>query len=257
MRELTGKGSGEGAPAARGAQSARVRDRVTGRFLIYDTHREHCGRSLLWDPSRRSESKGGRDLLFRDSDSGVVPEGYISSVTMGDSDQPLSEYLAQPGGGGAVLPSKIQQALHDALVNALDVKSAQEVQGFGSEVFVGLYEATVDEEDYLPAYAKIIERWAGNAPPQKRPVLNSTDAKAAESKSKGAVDDDDDLASLRGGGPGGTETKFDLMNSDLAKMGEQSRVGGGGRGVRARRVRDGGGRALPQGQVGRHPHRGA
>ena len=187
MRELTGKGSGEGAPAARGA--------------------------------RRSESKGGRDLLFRDSDSGVVPEGYISSVTMGDSDQPLSEYLAQPGGGGAVLPSKIQQALHDALVNALDVKSAQEVQGFGAEVFVGLYEATVDEEDYLPAYAKIIERWAGNAPPQKRPVLNSTDAKAAESKSKGAVDDDDDLASLRGGGPGGTETKFDLMNSDLAKMG--------------------------------------
>ena len=56
---------------------------------------------------------------------------------MGDSDQPLSEYLAQPGGGGAVLPSKIQQALHDALVNALDVKSAQEVQGFGPEVFVG------------------------------------------------------------------------------------------------------------------------
>ena len=138
---------------------------------------------------------------------------------MGDSDQPLSEYLAQPGGGGAVLPSKIQQALHDALANALDVKSAQEVQGFGPEVFVGLYEATVDEEDYLPAYAKIIERWAGNAPPQKRPVSNPTDAKAAEGKSKGAVDDDDDLASLRGGGPGGTETKFDLMNADLAKMG--------------------------------------
>ena len=49
---------------------------------------------------------------------------------MGDSDQPLSEYLAQPGGGGAVLPSKIQQALvHDALANALDVKSAQEQRG--------------------------------------------------------------------------------------------------------------------------------
>ena len=124
---------------------------------------------------------------------------------MGDSDQPLSEYLAQPGGGGAVLPSKIQQALHDALVNALDVKSAQEVQGFGPEVFVGLYEATIDEEDYLPAYAKIIERWAGNAPPQKRPVLNPPDAKGSEGKSKGAVDDDDDLASLRGGGPGGTD----------------------------------------------------
>ena len=77
---------------------------------------------------------------------------------MGDSDQPLSEYLAQPGGGGAVLPSKIQQALHDALANRLDVKSGQEVQGFGADVFVGLYEATVDEEDYLPAYAKIIER---------------------------------------------------------------------------------------------------
>ena len=115
---------------------------------------------------------------------------------MSDSVQPLSEYLAQPGGGGAVLPSKIQQALHDALVNALDVKSAKEVQGFGPEVFVGLYEATVDEEDYLPAYAKIIERWAGDAPPQKRPVSNPTDAKGSEGKSKGAVDNDDDLASL-------------------------------------------------------------
>ena len=68
---------------------------------------------------------------------------------MGDSDQPLSEYLAQPGGGGAVLPSKIQQALNDALANALDVKSGQEVQGYGADVFVGLYEATVDEADYM------------------------------------------------------------------------------------------------------------
>ena len=97
---------------------------------------------------------------------------------MGDSDKPLclSEYLAQPGvpaaqpgGGGAVLSSKIQQALHDALANRLDVKSGQEVQGFGPDVFVGIYEATVDEADYMcmyvPAYAKIIEpeRWAGDA----------------------------------------------------------------------------------------------
>ena len=103
---------------------------------------------------------------------------------------PLSEYLAQPGGGGALLPTKIQKALHDALSDALGAKSAKEVQGFGADVFESLYDATVDEEHRLPAAAAIIRRWASDAPLPVPPVSHPPhDAKGSGGKDKAAYDE--------------------------------------------------------------------
>ena len=146
-----------------------------------------------------------------------MPEGLSATVTMGDSDQTLSEYLASPGGGGITLPTKIQKVLHDALADAFDAKTAKEVQGYSAEIFVSLFDARVDPKDYPPAAAEIIKRWASDAPAQKRPVPNPLhDVKGSGGKDKDA-NDDDDLASLSGMAIH-TELKADVMANDLRKM---------------------------------------
>ena len=134
---------------------------------------------------------------------------------MSDSDQSIAEYLAGPGGGGAFLPPNVASSLNDALVNVCGFQFAKQVQGLDAPTLVAIYNDNVPEEDRSTVAKIFIERWASDAPAQKRPVQPKDVQKQSPKADKVADDDDEDDSAF---GPMG-DSLDEQLKGDLKMLG--------------------------------------